>query len=312
MTNKARYAQFCADQAHEEVPIFMQPWYLDATAGPDGWDAAIAMRQGKVLGIWPYVLKRRWLFQSVTMPPFLRFCGPLLSEEVVNLALQSSLLKEMEAQLPKVARFSQDLPYACPVKLIADFGFRRKERFSYVLEDIHRQDEVYYGIKADYRNNKLPKAEKAYTWTDEVDLDTFLEMHRKVYKRQKLKLPADDAYFRRLDAALAAHGARAILGAKHQETGKIDAVAYLIAWKGTCYLLASADDVDARKQAPSIFILWQSIRYAFHHFGATQFDFLGSMVPSIASVRKQFGAKPVAYWRIERFTGLGWLVRFLK
>jgi hypothetical protein len=310
MTNKALYAQFCAEQA--QVPIFMLPWYLDATAGSDGWDAALATQQGKVLGVWPYVLKHRWWFHSVTMPPFLRFCGPILSEEVVDSALQSKLLRELETQLPKVARFSQDLPYASETKLIADLGFRQKERFSYVLEDIHRQDEVYYGIKSDYRKNKLPKAEKVYTFVDDVDLDTFLAMHRKVYKRQKLKLPTDDTYFRHLDAALQAHSARAIIGAKHKETGKIDAVAYLIAWKDTCYLLASADDVEARKQAPSIFILWQSLRFAFHHFGATKFDFLGSMVPSIASVRKQFGAQPIVYQRIERFSGLGWLVRFLK
>jgi hypothetical protein len=37
------------------------------------------------------------------------------------------------------------------------------------------------------------------------------------------------------------------------------------------------------------------------HRKGLQFDFEGSMIPSIASSYKQFGGRPVTYHRIEKF-----------
>ncbi len=297
MSHLIAYRQFCQEQ---EVPIFMQDWYLDATVGAGRWIPVVAHQNGRVAGVWPVVLKKKWIILPVvTMPPFLRYCGPILADWLTDEQLQMQVLRALKSNLPFAVRFSQDLPPTTNRGLLHQCKFKIRERTTYVLEAIHRQDEVYYGMKADYRNNKLPKAEKDYTCTDEVRIERFLELHDALYRRQKLPVPATHDYIRQLHDTLLRHGAGALIGARNRDTGRIDAVAWLAFGSGTCYLLASADEHDARKNAVSIFIQWQAIRYAHDRFGATRFDFLGSMIPKIAAVRKQFGAKPQEYLRIE-------------
>jgi Acetyltransferase (GNAT) domain len=301
MTNRTQYQQFCTSEP--DLPIFMQWWYLDATCGDTGWESAIVEQSGRVVGIWPYFVKKTWGISRVTMPPFLRQCGPWVSENTDDPEDYNDILADLARQLPKTSAFSQDLPFQPSERLPMRWrGYQLSERTTYTLNDVHKQDETYYQIKSDYRKNKLPKAEKHYNLDTEVPIETFLKLHTATYLRQKMELPADDAYIRQLDTALEKHGARRIIGARHKESGEVHAVAYLIADAHTCYLLASADVVEYRSNAPSIFVLYHGILQAHAHFQVQKFDFLGSMVKKIASVRKQFGAKPKTYLRMERYS----------
>jgi hypothetical protein len=308
MNVKERYRQFCASEP--DLPIFLQWWYLDATCGTDGWQVALSEQSGRVVGVWPYFLKQSWGVKRITMPPFLRQCGPWVSEKTNDPDDFVDILADLAKQIPQTPAFSQDLTYQTSDRLPTRWrGYQLTERTSYTLTDVHKQDEIYYKIKSDYRNNKLPKAEKHYTLEPEVPLETFLRLQTSTYQRQNMPLPSTDLFFQNLDAALEAHHARLIIGARHKESGEIHAVAYLIADAHTCYLLASADVAEHRPNAPSIFVLWHSILLANSHFHVQKFDFLGSMVKKIAAVRKQFGAKPRTYQRMERFS---WWMRLWR
>jgi Acetyltransferase (GNAT) domain len=296
---RTEYEKFAAQVP--DLPIFMQPWYLDATCGGNQyWQVAVVMEKDIVVGAWPYVLKKRWMLQTVIMPVFVRYCGPWVAESHRDQAQYGQVIKALEVQLPDVARFSQDMPPQC-TGLAPLLGQRAeaKERITYVLDGIDQEERLWQGVQSDYRKSKIPKAEQHYTMDYEVPLDTFLSMHRATYERQKMDLPATDAYIRRLDAALAQRNARAIIGARHRATGEIHAASYLIADQKTCYLLMATDMAEHRKNAPNTLCLWESIKFAHDHWGVKRFDFLGSMVKQIASVRKQFGAQELVYQRIE-------------
>jgi Acetyltransferase (GNAT) domain len=294
------YVDFCASEPL--LPIFLQPWYLDATCGVGKWDYANVAENGQMIAVWPYFVKKTWGINRITVPPFLRQCGPWISKEITDLDHKLQLIVQMAAQFPFVFRFVQDLNYTASDLISSTHlsDFTTKERFSYILDEIHKQDEVFFQIKKDYRKNKIPKAEKNYELTTDVPLSLFLSMQKATYKRQNLPQPASDAYISALDAALVTHHARQLLGARHRETGEIHAIAYLIADKNCAYLLAAVHLDQHKAMASGIFVQWHAILQSFTHFGVRQFDFLGSMVPKIESVRKQFGAHKKNYLRLER------------
>jgi hypothetical protein len=310
MTTHEQYRIFCAEQ--KELPIFMQAWYLDAVC-PEQWQVVLVEKAGKIVGAWPYHLKKKWFFQRVTMPVLLRQCGPFVAESWRGAEQYSTVIEELADQLPITAAFSQDLPYQATDLLPLHWkGFRLSQRFSYQLTDLFDQATLLKGIKASYRKDKIPKAEKHYELDAEVDIEVFLRLHSATYQRKGLKEPASQAYIRRLDQSLAQHKGRVIIGAKDKATQEIHAAAYLIYDEYTAYLLMSADDGAHRKEGSGIYAIWLAIQYTHQVLGLNTFDFCGSMVKKIASVRKQFGAQIKSYLRIERDGKLMRLYRALN
>jgi len=51
MTNKDKYSQFCAE--HRDIPIFSQPWWLDAVCS-DSWDVILIERNNKIIAFLSY------------------------------------------------------------------------------------------------------------------------------------------------------------------------------------------------------------------------------------------------------------------
>jgi len=60
-STKKLYQTFCME--HPDLTIFMQNWWLDATAGENNWDAAVIDKGGKVVAVWPYFIQDKKLFK---------------------------------------------------------------------------------------------------------------------------------------------------------------------------------------------------------------------------------------------------------
>ena len=61
MSVHARYHDFC--RTAPDVPVFAQPWYLDACAAGGTWDVVLAEDGGRVVAALPYFYKQRGPFQ---------------------------------------------------------------------------------------------------------------------------------------------------------------------------------------------------------------------------------------------------------
>ena len=57
MSAKARYRDFC--RTAPDVPVFAQPWYLDACAEGGTWDVVLAEEKGRVVAALPYFYKQK-------------------------------------------------------------------------------------------------------------------------------------------------------------------------------------------------------------------------------------------------------------
>ena len=120
------------------------------------------------------------------------------------------------------------------------------------------------------------------------------------YERQGKRFHISLKDLTRLDDTLASKKRREILYAV-DESNQIHSVAYLV-WDETCaYYLMAGDDPEFRKSGAGILTAWHCIRYASNVLRLRQFDFLGSMIPAIARVRRQMGAKPYPYFLIKKY-----------
>jgi len=299
MTSRNVYIRFC-DHA-PDLPLFIQPWYLDAVCEGGSWGFAQVEKAGRVAAIWPYFLKKKWGWQYVAMPPLARMMGPYLLPEWRTTRKEFSILEHLLEQIPRdLAAFEQDFNYTAQNWLPLYWrGFRQTTRYSYFLK-INDLDEVWKNLAPDYRNQKIPKAKEQVEVKTGGSLDDFLDVHDRSYDRKGLEPPFSHALLSRLDAALGSRRQREIFFAHDRQTGAIHSVAYLAWDKQTAWYLMAGDDPGLRQSGAGILLTWEAIRYAHEVLKVPYFDFAGSMIRPVERVRRQFGAEQKPYFRVQK------------
>lgn len=296
---RSDYRRFCAEAP--DMPIFMCDWYLDAVCGEGAWDAVLVRKGGSVVGVFPYFLKKKFLWRYVAMPPLCRMMGPYLLPEYRTPRKEMSLLQELVDGLPKgLAAFEQDFNYTAGNWLPFYWrGYTQTTRYSYTLP-LTDLKTLRANLAPDYRNNKLPKAAARVRVRTGDELELFFRIHNRSFQRQGLDAPVPLDLLRRLDKVLAERNARAIFCATDQKTGVAHSVAYLVWDRHTAYYLLAGDDPDLRSSGAGILLAWEAIRYARETLNLKTFDFVGSMLKPIERVRRQFGAEPRPYFRVRK------------
>lgn len=307
MTPRDAYALFC--ESAPDLPLFMQPWYLDAVCEGGHWDVVVVEKGGRLVAALPFFLKKKWQWRYVAMPRLARMMGPYLLPEYRTPQKENSLLEALIAQLPTgLAAFEQDFNYTATNWLPFHWqGFRQTTRYSYILS-VNDLDAVWGNLAPDYRNQKIPKAQELVTVQKGGSLSSFLETHTLSYERKGLEPPFSHEFLHRLDEALAQRGQREIFFATDRSSGAIHSVAYLVWDAHSAYYLMAGDDPALRHSGAGILLTWEAIRHTNEVLKLPVFDFAGSMIRPIERVRRQFGAVQKPYFRVQKEWSPVWKV----
>lgn len=295
--NKERYIAFC-EQHPARIPIFAQAWYLDAVCFDGTWDVAIVEENGEIQAVLPYFLKQKFGFYYITMPLFTKHLGPFFAKDY-NLTEQHHILDQLIKQLPKVHAFYQnfhpDITNWLPFYWA---GYQQTTRYTYQirLDDVNK---VFENINRNMRRN-IKKAQSQLIITHDGSPETFYDINRLSFERQGLNMPYTLEQFLKHDAALAKHNARQIFFAK-DESGRKHSAAYLIWDAKSSYYHLSGDDPELRNSGAGILLVWEAIRFTKETLGLEIFDFEGSMMQSVETIRRQFGAVQVPYFYIWKY-----------
>jgi len=294
---KEAYFQFC--QQNKELPIFFQDWFLDAVCAEGTWEAAIVQKNKQVVGVLPYYLKKKGPFQYITMPPLTKMMGPYLTEPYRKEPQFTKICTALIDQLPKVAYYEQQFSYHITNWLPFHWkSFQQTTRYSYLL-NLTDLEQVYANFSSDYRNNKLKKANQLVSVIRDLPLKDLYAVNKMSFDRQGIAIPYSFTFLEQLDKVLGEHQAKTSFFAMDAQE-QIHAVAYLIWDKERAYYLLAGDDPLLRKSGASILLVWKMIQFAKEEVGVNSFDFQGSMLPSIARVRRQFGAEQKSYFLIQQ------------
>lgn len=298
---KDEYRQFCRNET--TIPLFSRDWWLDATAGPDGWDVAVVKSKGEIVASMPYVRRSRYGMQVVTQPKLTPILGPWLRPRGVRPAAQIAHEKEsmqgLIDQLPPFDHFSQT--WHPSVQNWQPFywnGFKQTTFYSYVLTDLSDTGKLWDGLDTRMRRSvKTARSNYHLQVRDDLPLEDLLTLNRMTFGRQGLTPPYSDDFVRRLDAACAKHGGRKLFIAVDPD-GVQHGGNYIVWDEHSAYGLISAANPALRASDANSLCVWGSIEFAASV--TRQYNFWGSMIEPIERYMRNFGGVQVPYFHLSK------------
>lgn len=305
---KQRYREFC--EAEPSLPVYLQDWWLDAVCGKSSWDVRLSFDNAQRINGVLALYRKRWLgiADILTTPPLTGFSGIWLRlPEKLKLhsrySLTQQICTELVRQLPKAAFFQQKYHYSLQDWLpFHRAGFRQTTLYTYVIEDLSNPKQLYKQMKGSVRTD-IRKAEKQVQISTGDDVSAYYELCHKSFSAKGMKIPYSIDLLSRVDAALAARGARTIYFAK-DEYQRIHAACYIIRDRDTAYYLGGGSDPALRQSGAVALLLWTAIQDSAK--SVKQFDFEGSMTPELEYLFRSFGGTQKPYFRIVKAGNRFW------
>lgn len=297
--NRNLYRDFAAEAP--DLPLFLQPWYLDVVCEGGNWDVALAQQGGKTIGALPYFLKQKWGWKYVTMPHFCKQLGPYLLPEYRHLKGEMRWYEALIGQLPAgLAAFEQNFNYGVSNWLPFYWkGFKQTTLYSYVIPLDVPEELIFKQIEKNYRQ-KIRAAETRLELRNDLPLSELYRLIGLSFSRQQLEQPVSFSFLQKLFDTLVEHKSAETFFAVDPLDGKVHSAALLV-WDNTsAYYLMSGDDPALRASGAAVLLKWAAIRYAKSTLHVPVFDFEGSMIRAIEQGRRDFGAQQRPYFRVKK------------
>ncbi|SFM05056.1 GNAT family N-acetyltransferase [Pelosinus propionicus] len=297
--NKQKYRDLC--EIEKIIPIFSKDWWLDAVCGDDNWDVVIIEKDGEIVASWPFYIKKSG-FNVIAMPRLTQAMGIWISypngqKYTKRLAYEKKIFTDLIGRLPQVDMFSQNFHYSITNWLPLYWsGFQQATRYTYVIEDITDLVKVYNNFQSNIKTD-IKKAQRTVNCYFDSDIDKFFNTNRLTFERQRMQMPYDIKFLKRLDAACSKRECRKIFYAQ-DEQGRIHAAIYIIWDEQSAYYLMGGGHPELRSSGATSLLLWKAIQFA-----ATvtkKFDFEGSMIEPVERFFRAFGAVQKPYFSISK------------
>ncbi len=288
------------------LPVFYQPWYLDAACQEGQWDVSLDIRKGIVRGVWPYMLKKKYGQNYITQPPLTSFLGPYchrpndMDKEATWIAHQKVVLSNLFDLLPShLLMISQWTPSQANWLPLYWKGCKQTTRYTYQL-DLEQNKEKLWSAITDKQRNRIRNAEKVYQVSHTEELSDLWVLIESTYTRQGQTIPYSRSQLSVLDTALQKHQRRKIFLVK-SNTRAVVAGLYLIYDNSSAYMIITGRS-DEDKDGGVALAIWEAIQFAKKQ-GLTIFDFEGSMMPTLEKFFRSFGGNMVPYHRVTHTPG---------
>jgi len=300
MTNKDKYISFCAE--HSDIPIFSQPWWLDAVC-PDNWDVILIERNDKITASFPYYKKKlKKIFTHIGMPPLTQKLGPYIlydsnmKTENKKIGYEHEIYSEIINRLPKCDsllinfdwKYKNWLPFYWR-------GFKQTTRYTYMLDNIKDHDYVY----ARYKEQKVQKAKEFLTFKTDLSKEMFYSYFSDVVKERGDAILFSRELFYRLCDAIYEHNAGRIFYCIDSENN-IHAINLTI-WDNECaYYLSAMRKKEYNTSGGTEFLVDETIKYVSQF--VNRFDFEGSMIKGVEESYRYYGTHQTEYYAIFKYS----------
>lgn len=299
MTNKERYRVWVDEQ--EYVPIFMQPWWLDAVCAGKEWDVLLAEdEEHHILGAMPYLLRKRAWLKYIIMPQQTQIGGIWVTAEITGDRWKTAeVCRQIKEQLDTMGLayyYQQYLPGSLCVDAMRALGFKTHERVTYRVEDLSSLD----ALIDSFSKNKKRQLQKALSLHSErtMEVEDFYRFHCQCLEARKRKISYSREFLLVLERKARRMKQCQILSICNAD-GKPYAAAFLIWDKNYLYYLIPAFDPAFRESGASALLVLEAMKLAREKH--VRFDFEGSMDKGVAKHYKQFGSTPFVYFSVEKY-----------
>ena len=300
LASKESYKSICEVETY--IPIFSQPWWLDAVCGKENWDVVIVENGEGIIGTLPYFVKSKMGMKLITQPILTQKLGPWIKypknqKYEARLSYEKKIINELLDQLPEVSDININCDYTLTNWLPFYWnGYSQSTRYTYVIDDLSNLDSVFSNFKSSTRG-KIRKASKLVKVEYTEDINLFFSLNSKTFARQGLPTPYSYDLVENKDIELVKRAQRKIFIAK-DDNGNIHSALYLIWDNRSSYVHMVGEDPELRSSGAGILLIWEAIQYTKERLNLNIFDFEGSMLESVEKVRRDCGAVQYPYFNI--------------
>ena len=297
--SKQLYERFCAETY---VPIFSQPWWLDAVCGPENWDVFVIERSGALLAALPYDLETRGEKRLITKAKNTQNNGILFhypenQKTATRIGFEMKLADELIDRIESLGldKYEQQFHYSFTNWLPFFWrGYQEITRYTYVIENPSDYAAVFQNYDSGLRN-LIRKAERYCVLSENISIEEFYRVNQMSFQRQHMSIPWDISYFSSLFDACQEHNAGKAFSAV-DENGELLSVAYVVWDEQSAYYLLNGTDYRRKDLQANDFLINESIKFAGQL--GKKFDFEGSVIKPVEHSFRQFGGIPKPYFRI--------------
>lgn len=312
MNNQAQYREICARDAG--VPLFLQPWWLDV-ACPQ-WDAAIALKGERVVGIWPYATEQKLGVRLLRTPLLTPYFGPHIFfpsdiKESNRDSFEHDIIEALLKQMPDAAVWSLSMPPGLKqAGLLKSKGLDIQVKQTFLIDLEPGEDILFGNLKDSIRRNIRSAAKEIAIVNDPACIGQLCEYQKATFTRKEVAQPYSLAYMKHLLNACVANNMGALWVAK--KGSEIAAVVWNVWDAERSYYFMGAQNPASDNYTAMSALLWHSMLQAKER-GNQSFDLEGSMDPGVEKFFRGFGGERELYLLLQKNESILWkIVRLLR
>ena len=307
MNNKEQYIQFC--QKEENLPLFLQPWWLDAVTIPDGkhWDVLLAKNKGnQILAVLPFIIGKKFGLKYVVMPQMTQYTGvwikDLQTKNVAHsLSKENSLQNDLIEQIKKLNISFFELNFPLTYKNWLPFywaGYNQQTCYTYRFEDISDTDKIFNSMFFSPKRGNIRKAKKILHIEYSMTADEFYELKCKHLASQgKKNILSKNFLCNVID--LSRKRNQGLIASAVDDNGNIHAAIFVVWDSNSAYQIKTAVNPNYRGSGASTFIVWEVIKKLSKI--TKSWDFTGSMFENVNLSVREFGTTQTPYFKISKY-----------
>lgn len=302
MTEKEKYQCFCANGY---VPVFSQPWWLDAVCGEEHWDVYIVEKGGSYVAAMPYYFEERNGYKIITKAKNTQNNGIIIrypneQKYVTKLDYEEVIINEIIDYIETlgVDKYEQQYHYEFTNWLPFFWrGYEEITRYTYVIENTFDMKKVEENYTSNVRKNLRKAKRQVHLRENGISIEKFYEINRMSFERQGKRIPYSLDFVRSIYDAGNKRDAVKILAAE-DNTCNIHSVAFLVWDEEAVYYLLNGTNPEFKSSQANCFLIHESIKIASDM--GKRFDFEGSVIKSIERAFREYGGVRKPYFRIYK------------
>lgn len=301
LLNKDRYCMFCEKTY---VPIYSQPWWMDAVCGAGNWDVWLYEEGGRIAAAMPYYLEERDHGLYITKAPLTQNNGIIFSYtknagKIARAKFEERVIREALQFVDTLGLAVYEQQYQTSFVNWLPFywnGCSAIPRYTYTINPESSLEVIFDGLSKSCKK-KIRKGMKGGTLRRGMMPDRFFDEHEKIFAKQGLSCPFSRGLWKKLFNACAQHDCCEIFWF---ETSNYEVASLLfLVWDDKrLYELLGGSIPEHQSLDTYSALIWSCIEFA--HKKGLIYDFEGSMIERISKSFREFGGNPELYFRIRK------------
>jgi hypothetical protein len=312
-SKKDLYRKLCDER--QDIPLFMQAWWMDAACDTNRWDVLFFEKGGKIIATWVYHFVKKLGFKIVIQPQLTQTNGiwinrPSNISKNEMISFENEVLTNLIQQFQKIKFCYFDQNFHLSFTNWLPFywnGYEQTTRYTYQIKDISDPQKCFLEFRPSKKSH-INKANKSIRIDFELPGEEFYKNLQQNLKAYGHKVYYSNDRFIKIFNACKSRNQGCTISA-YDNQNRFHAALFIVWDVNSAYNLISTINPEFRSSGAASLLFFEAIK---HMSSKTKtFDFEGSMSKNIERSFREFGAVQVPYFRIRKFNSYSFRILYL-